>query len=291
MAALKTLKYDFRGTVKVHSVIPGLTGANSAFSALMPTDLNEKFDGTGAAVLPDRSSVDTHQSLGDTTTRVRSITIGDTEYFTNPTTGAWLKTTVKGLGIGMSGASSMGQFDLSSTNQLLKYAKSVTDLGDTQVNGVRVHHYRLFVDTDKLKAALPSSGNSTMVPGLATGLTIKTYQFENWVGIDDHLLRQTQLDYAMSLVAPTPVAKPPGCVTVKTLQTPPAGATACPQDFSGMTYDASASMTVKLHDFNSKVTIEAPPNAQDMGSLGSMFGSSSSSSSGALGVPTPTATR
>ena len=291
MASLKSLRYDLTGTMKVHSVIPGLTGSGSAFAAILPTDLSTKFDGSAASVLPDRTSIDMHQTAGDTTTRVRAIMIGDTYYFTNPTTGAWLKTSLQGTGLPMTGSSSLNQFDPSNTNQFLKDARSLTDLGDGQLDGVRVHHYRLFLDPEKLKAVLQSSGKTSLLSGITSGLMIKSYRIEEWVGIDDHLLRQTQMDYAMSLVAPSPTARPAGCVPVKLLQTPPPGAIACPPDLSGAAYDTSASMRMKFHDFNVKLTIDAPPNAQDVGSFGNMFGSNSSSSAGVLGVPTPKATR
>ncbi|MFN2465709.1 MAG: hypothetical protein ABR598_05520 [Candidatus Dormibacteria bacterium] len=260
MATVKSMKFDLTGRVKTHREYASSAGLPAGLKSLVPTDSDQKLDGTGAALLPDRFSLDGHSSQGDTTSRVHMVVIGDTVFMTIPTTGAWIKfpTGAKsggGAGAGASLGGGIGGFDPASSEKLLKSAKSVTDLGYEDVDGVRSYHYRLFMDTDKLMAAVNAEAATSTVPGissLADRLTISDYRVETWIGVVDHLTRRTLTDYSMSLRPASSGAQAPSGTGM---------------DLSGMKMNMSAHALMNLHDFGAAVTITAPPNAQDFSTL------------------------
>ena len=206
-------------------------------AASLPRQFSLSIRGKGASQLPDRLRVDVTASVLGISVDTELIRVGDAIYVKNPVSGAW--TTLDQLGFGLD-ASTVSQLDPSSALAFLDSAKSAKDLGDTTLDGVRVHHYRVELDDDKLRQQATSKPIfkdpkvQDLVRQYADSVGKAAYTLEVWIGTSDDLLRRELIDVTVNPAGST------------------SGAPALP--FS----DLKVHGVINFHDFNGKVTIEAP---------------------------------
>jgi hypothetical protein len=232
----------------------GGSGASGA-SGLAGTFKGD-FSGTLKVVKPDRFALDATARLNGFSIDFSALRIGAASYTKNVFTGQWEKN--KKLG-GIAGAtgdqgstgSSAGvdNLDPATFTDLLKYLKVDQTYPDTDVNGAHVHHYRVLLDVDKLKAELTKKG---VLPEGKTSqyfddfIKNGKYKMEVWVGTADHLVRRVTLDFDATTDASALGGFSFGGTTPKLKATPqPVHVTAHAQlDYS---------------DFNKAIAITPPP--------------------------------
>ena len=172
-------------------------------------------------------------------TSVKVVHVGGATYVNNPTTGAW--TTLDSSGVN---SASFDSLDAGAYASFLDAAKSVKDLGDTSIGGTRVHHYLVTVDPDYLvqqslkKPVFKDPAMQQLITQYASSFRDSSTTVETWIGVDDQLMRREIFD----LTPTTPAA---------------AGSTGA---LAGLVTNLKEHSQVDLSDFNSKVTITAPPH-------------------------------
>jgi hypothetical protein len=236
---LHSAKFDLQGNVTM--TFPpemaqrlGQSGAAGSFALDM--------SGKGEAQFPDRYHATINAKLGGFSIATEVIVANGKAYVKNPVSGKWQVSAQAGL---------TGQFnqpDPLSYEQLLKNVKSIKDLGDENLNGTTVHHYRLTPDKDKLIASLDKAAakNPQALAAIKQVLDSGTMTVDVWFGKDDHLVRRvsTDADYTIDLsqlMGSLGSAGKPGTQI-------PAGATV----------HATAHVVINYHDFDAPVTISIP---------------------------------
>lgn len=148
--------------------------------------------GTLKVLKPDRTALDATAKLNGFSIDFSSLRIGTDSYTKNVFTGRWEKDKKATGASGATGAagsstSSKGvsNLDPAMFTDLLKYLKVDQTFSDTDVNGAHVHHYRVKLDADKLKAELSKKG---VLPDSKTSqffddfVNNGKYTMEVWVG-------------------------------------------------------------------------------------------------------------
>lgn len=231
---LKSVRYDFTGNIALQ-----LPQAQAQSLGLAGGTLAIDFTGSGEAVLPDRSHTTVAIRMGSISATTETVVIGATAYVKNPMTGRWTSAAASGG----TGASSLTQADPVSYAQLLDTAQTITDLGDTSLDGVAVHHYRLVPDKTKLLARLQSLPAYKSPPAQQLFRLIMdhgTLTLEVWFGKQDHLVRRLSTDASVSLDAAALKA---------------ALGSALP---AGTEVQMTEHTLINYHDFNAPVTVTAP---------------------------------
>ena len=236
---LHSAKFDLQGNVTM--TFPpelaqklGQGGAAGSFSLDMT--------GTGEAQFPDRYHATINAKLGGFSIATEVIVANGKAYVKNPVSGKWQVSAQAGI---------TGQFnqpDPLSYEQLLKNVKSIKDLGDDQMNGTTVHHYRLTPDKDKLIASLDKAAvqNPQALAAIKQVLDSGTMTVDVWFGKDDHLVRRvsTDADYTIDLNQ-----------LMGSLGSTPKPGTPIPV---AATVHATAHVVINYHDFDAPVTISIP---------------------------------
>ncbi len=247
MLALKTAQADFTRDQIYHlpadypsSLPAGLEGPPHTYKL----DLS----GTGEVAFPDRFHYIITVRIGPTFhTGMELISVQGIIYeqdgvhvdFGGKVTPTWSKRDPKNLLL----------VDPFKTLQGLKDTVTPRDLGDTTIEGVRVHHYAMEMDKAKLIAR---EAAALADPGLQSALqdVIQkgTFHIEAWIGIDDHLIRRIRTDETRSESIALRKAESDNAL--------PVGA-------SDQGIVASSDQVVlNFHDFNRPVTITPPPNVR-----------------------------
>lgn len=235
MAGLKSVKYDFTASIVVK--LPQTAQVQSlGLAGTLAVDLG----GTGEAVFPDRSHTTAAVRMGSISATTETIVIGRTVYLKSPITGRWISASTTGS----ASPSSLGAGDPLSYAQLLDTAESITDLGDTTLDGVAVHHYRVALDKARLIQriqSLPAYANPQAQQLFRQIIDHGTLTLEVWFGKADHLVRRISADASVSLDA--------GGLRAAL------GGAAVP---SGSDFQITEHTVINYHDFNSQVTVTAP---------------------------------
>jgi len=234
-AQLKSVKFDFTGSIGLK--LPQALQSQSM--GLANGTLAIDFTGTGEAVFPDRSHITVAIRMGSISATSETVVIGSTIYVKSPMTGRWTKATAA-----TASTTSLTQADPLSYAQLLDAAQSITDLGDTTLAGVAVHHYRVLLDKAKLierAQSLPAYNNPQAQQLFRQIIDHGSLTLEVWFGKDDHLARRISTDASVTLDAAQLGAALGG------------GAVA-----AGSVAQMTEHSVINYHDFNAPVTVTAP---------------------------------
>jgi hypothetical protein len=204
--ALKSYRIQFTAseTFPLPPSALNLFGGGSAASGAGGAAGNFKgdFSGIVKVVKPDRFALDATAKLNGFSIDFSAVRIGVDTYIKNPFTSRWEKGN-KGSGAtgadGSSGSTDgLGNLDPATFTDLLKYVTLDQAFADTDINGTRVHHYRVKLDAGKLRADLSKKGG---IPDAKTSQVFDDfvkngkYTMEVWVGTADHLVRRVTLSF------------------------------------------------------------------------------------------------
>ncbi|HYM50111.1 MAG TPA: hypothetical protein VET65_06000 [Candidatus Limnocylindrales bacterium] len=254
MSALQSAKVDLNGTVTMHLPPQLAQLLNQEGTKAQGFDLSNlvvTLKGTGEAQFPDRLHAQISTQLGGLTVTTEEVVAAGKAYVKNPVTGRWsLAQSTGGL------SNELNQPDPLSAAQLLDTAKSVTDLGDTTLAGVAVHHYRLTPDRSKLIAKLQSlpalKNNAQAQQAFTQILNGGTMTLEVWFGKSDHLVRRLVSDATLTFdLGQLMQALGTGRGTQGT---PLPHTTVAP----GAASQVVAHLQIDYHDFNTPVTVTVP---------------------------------
>ncbi len=238
---LKSAKFDLQGNVKM--TFPAQLGQLLGQSGPAAGSISLDMTGTGEAQFPDRYHAVINAKMSGFSVATEVIVANGKAYVKNPLSGKWQVSSQSG---GITGQ--LSQPDPLSYEQLLKNVKSITDLGDTTLNGTTVHHYQLIPDKDKLIAALDQAAvkNPQALAAIKQVLDSGTLTVEVWFGKDDHLVRRvsTDADYTIDL----------NQLMGSLGAAPPSGS----QLPAGASIHATAHVVINYHDFDAPVTISMP---------------------------------
>jgi hypothetical protein len=179
----------------------GASGASGAGGSQATATVQAAFKGTIKVVKPDRLALDGSLKFNGFALDFSTITIGSDIYTKDLFTGHWKKDTKTSGASGSSGSSNTGKaienLDPATITDLVKYLTVEQALADTDVNGTHVHHYRVKIDADKLKAELTRRG--VLKAGANTKafddfVKKEAYKMEVWIGTSDHLVRRITFD-------------------------------------------------------------------------------------------------
>ncbi len=247
MSQVQSLKFDLAGTVTLtlpQQLVDHLRARGGSQAEFLSSTTTVNLKITGAAQRPDQLQATVMAKIGGVTINTEVRAVGGILYYQDPMTSKW-----EVLKRGEAGAQDHGKVKLS-YQAILDTAKSVTEVGDpTTLNGVSVEHYQVVPDLVKLFAQV-AAGHQPKNPQVAAIIqeVLKSVILtaDVWTGVDDHLIHRFSYD---------------ADVTVDLDQL----ATAFPLDGQqgltlppGSVAHLSAHAVIDLHDFNTKVTIQAP---------------------------------
>ncbi len=201
--------------VEVH-VESGGTGTSADFNMGLVGDL----------VVPDRFHFTVEMAASGFTVEFEIIAIGSDSYMRNPVTGEWEANVESAIPIGTE-SFSMGAFG---TDFRPEVAASFTLSGIEELDGERVYHLSGTVTGEDVAELLDDQSASR-------GEAAVQY----WVGVDDHLVRKTEISFEDSGTDP----------------------------LTNLTYLTQATYVTTFSDYNAPVTIEAP----EVTDQGGLFGS------------------
>jgi predicted small lipoprotein YifL len=182
----------------------GASGASGASGSPATATVQAAFKGTIKVVKPDRLALDGSLKFNGFALDFSTITIGSDTYTKDLFTGRWKKDTKTSGASGASGSSgssntgkAIENLDPATITDLVKYLTVEQALADTDVNGTHVHHYKVKIDADKLKAELTRRG--VLKAGANTKafddfVKKEAYKMEVWIGTSDHLVRRITFD-------------------------------------------------------------------------------------------------
>ncbi|HXA41314.1 MAG TPA: hypothetical protein VNV65_00215 [Candidatus Solibacter sp.] len=202
-----TIKFAATESFPLSGKSLGLSGSSGGSSAISGT-FNGNFTGDLKVVKPDRLAFDATAKLNGISIEFSAIRIGADSYSKDLLSGAWKKSTAGSganvLGNGLTGGASLDSLDPATMTDLLKYLSVDQTFADTDVDGAHVHHYRVKLDTAKLKDELSHKG--VLADGKSNQffddiVKQSQYTIEVWVGTADHLVRRVSfsLDSTMDL--------------------------------------------------------------------------------------------
>ena len=190
MASLKTARADYQRQLIEH--FPS-GYSDPAIAGQLPDPLIANLTGTGLVEFPDRFRY-TISVRGASSDAIRQelISIGDVTYVTNnlygrPEFGSnaryhWVKTKHPGRLLPVNPFKTLA---------LLAQMTRVDDLGDTTLDGLRVHHYRAGANKTTLAAQqFKSVSDPSLQPAIRDAVDNETFDVQVWIGVDDHLIRQ-----------------------------------------------------------------------------------------------------
>ena len=246
-SALKTAHADYTRTQAYQ--LPVDYPWPPATLALPPHTFKVDLSGTGEVAFPDRFHYKISVRVGPNFhTEVELVSIQGIAYeqdgvhvdFGGTVTPTWSK---------HQNPQNLLPVDPFKTLQSLGSTLTPRDLGDTTIGGVRVHHYAMEMDKDKLIAEEASAlVDPSLRSALQDAIHKGTFHVEVWIGLDDHLIHRISTDESRNETialdkAQTNSALPPGV--------------------SGQGMLAiSDKIVLTFHDFNSSVTITTPPNVR-----------------------------
>ncbi len=247
--ALNSYKIQFTAseTFPLTSSSLGFLGANSGTSGAggISGTFKGDFSGTLRVVKPDRTALDATAKLNGLSIDFSTVRIGADSYTKNLFTGRWEKNNKT---TGASAATGVTNLDPATFTDLLKYLTVDQTFSDTDVNGAHVHHYRVKLDPDKLKAELARKG---VLPDAKTSRFFDDfvkngkYTMEGWVGTSDHLVRRVTLNFDAITDANTLGGFTAGGSTPKAPATP-------------QPVHVTAHLQLDYSDFNKTLDIAAP---------------------------------
>jgi hypothetical protein len=239
MSHLQSAKFDMTATMleQFPQAFVQSLGPQGAALANLSIDLSAN----GQAKFPDQASMSMQVKTGSVSVSTDMVMTGAKIYIKDPQTGSFREVPSGNAVLQFS-----NQTDPLSGAAILKTAQSITDLGDTTVNGVAVHHYKIVPDKNKLAdQAATQQARDLMRSMLQNG----TVSIEVWIGKGDHLLHRLKDDTDAS---------------IDLNQAMQASGQALPPGFSvpsGSSVHAVVHATIDYHDFNAPVRISVPPTA------------------------------
>lgn len=245
VAQLKSAKFDMDGSMQMQfspELIRALSQGNASAAASL-SNISFTLKGTGAIQYPSQMSMNMNMTIGGTSVDIQEILTGGKLYIKNPLTGNWMSAASLGQ---LSGQA--GQVDALTATKLPGTQKSVTNLGDTTLNGVDVYHYLIIPDKTKLAQQMGNSAalSSPQAQALLRDLLDRgNFQLETWIGKSDYLPRRISVkeDFTMDLAKAMAVLGSGASLGTKL----PAG-----------DVHFSANIVLNFHDFNAPVSIQAP---------------------------------
>jgi len=247
MSQVQSVKFDLAGTLTLtlsQQLVDELRAKGGSQADLLSGTTTVNLKITGAAQRPDQLQATVIAKIGGVTINTQALAVGGTLYYKDPMTSKW-----EVFKRAEAGTQDNGKVKLS-YQSILDTAKSVTEVGDpTTLNGVSVEHYRVVPDLVKLFAQVSADHqlkNPQAAAIIQEVLKNVILTADVWTGVDDHLIHRLSYD---------------ADVTVDLNQL----ATAFPRDSQrGLTLPPAsvahltAHAVIDLHDFNAKVTIQAP---------------------------------
>ena len=236
---LHSAKFDMTAAVNM-SFPPAMASmfGQAANGGSMAVNLS----GNGEAQFPDRYHATMNVKMGGFSVAAETVVANGKAYVKNPLTGKWEVSTQTG-----NLTDQLGQPDPLSYDQFLKNVKSVTEIqGATRLDNVSVRHFEVTPDKDKLVAAISKQKNAQAAAALKQVLDSGTMKLDVYIGKDDHLVRQMNLnlDYTIDVK--------------QLLGALGAGNGSSAGLPAGSTIHAKATVTINYHDFNAPVTISIP---------------------------------
>jgi hypothetical protein len=237
MGSLHSAKFDMAANIleQFPASFTQSLGPQGAALSNLAIDLS----GKGQAKFPDQASMSMQVKTGSVTVSTEMVFAGGKVYMKDPQTGSFSE---------VPGGNAILQFsnqtDPLSAAGVLKTAQSIKDLGDTTLNGVQVHHYRLVPDKTKLADQATTPQARDLVRSMSQSGSV---QIEIWIGKADQLLHRLK-DDTDAQIDLNQVMQASG-------QQLPSGMT-IPE---GSTVHAVVHATIDYHDFNAPVTVSVPP--------------------------------
>ncbi len=190
------------------------------------TSADFKMGLVGDLVVPDRFHFTVKMAASGFTVEFEIIAIGSDSYMRNPVTNEWEANVESAIPIGTE-SFSMGAFG---TDFRPEVAANFTLTGIEELDGERVYH---------LTGALMGTDLAELLDDQSASQGEADVQY--WVGVDDYLVRKTEIDFEDS--------------STDTL--------------TNVTYQNQATYVTTFSDYNAPVTIEAP----EVTDYGGIFGS------------------
>jgi hypothetical protein len=249
MSQLQSAKFDLAGTVTLtlpQQLVDQLKAKGDSTANYLSSTTTVNLKITGGAQRPDQFQATVTAKIGGLTINSEAVGLGGTLYYKDPLTGKW-QTLKHHTGAGAENGTSKLSYQA-----VLDTAKSVTEVGDsTSLNGVSVDHYQVVPDLAKLLALVSAdkqSKNAQMAAIIQEVLKNVNLTADVWTGVDDHLIHRLSYDLD---------------VTVDLHQLASAGDDSS-ANAQGLTLPAgsiahlTAHVVIDAHDFNTKLSIQAP---------------------------------
>jgi hypothetical protein len=245
VSQLKSAKFDINGSMQMQfspELIKALSQGNASAAASL-SNISFSLKGTGQIQYPGQMSMKMNMTIGGTSVDVEEVLTGGKLYIKNPLTGNWMSAASLNQ---LSGQA--GQVDALTATKLPGTQKSVTNLGDTTLNGVDVYHYLIIPDKTKLAQKMGGSAalSSPQAQALLRDLLDRgNFQLETWIGKSDYLPRRISVkeDFTMDLARAMAVLGSGTSLGTKL----PAG-----------DVHFTADIVLNFHDFNAPASIQAP---------------------------------
>lgn len=245
MAKVTSLRFDATATLMVPQALADQLRAKAgSHSAFLGSGSTVNLTISGAVAKPDQLEATITATLGSSlTVNTELIAIGGKLYVKNPMTEKW-----QVLPAPQRTAAKDSKTTLS-YQAVLDTAKSLTEINDqpSTLDSVSVDHYRIVPDLVKL-FALATAGhtaeNSQAMTAIQNLVQNASVTADVWTGSNDHLVRRVSYDASVDLHALSGLA----------------GAAGSSAPGLSIPTDSIAHLTavINLHDFNTKVKIEAP---------------------------------
>lgn len=193
-----TVKFTATESFPISGKSLGFLGGSSGGSSAISGTFNGNFTGDLRVMKPDRVAIDATAKLNGISIEFSTIRIGADTYTKDLLSGTWKKSTAADsaaniLGGGAGTAAALNKLDPATFTDLLKFVTVDQTFADTDVDGAHVHHYRVKLDANKLKAELGNRGaiaDPRSNQAFDTFFKQSSYTMEVWVGTTDHLLRR-----------------------------------------------------------------------------------------------------
>lgn len=245
VSQLKSAKFDMNGSMQMQfsaELIKALSQGNASAAASL-SNVSFTLKGTGEIQYPGQMSMKMNMTIGGTSVDIEEVLTGGKLYIKNPLTNNWISSANLSQ---LSGQA--GQVDALTATRLPGTQKSVTNLGDTKLNGVDVYHYLIIPDKAKLAQQMGGSAalSSPQAQALLRDLLDRgNFELETWIGKSDYLPRRISIkeSFTMDLA--------------KAMAVLGSGTSAGSKLPAGDVH-FTADIVLNFHDFNAPVSIKAP---------------------------------
>ena len=245
VSQLKSAKFDMNGSMQMQfsaELIQALSQGNASAAASL-SNVSFTLKGTGEIQYPGQMSMKMNMTIGGTSVDIEEVLTGGKLYIKNPLTNNWISSANLSQ---LSGQA--GQVDALTATKLPGTQKSVTNLGDTKLNGVDVYHYLIIPDKAKLAQQMGGSAalSSPQAQALLRDLLDRgNFELETWIGKSDYLPRRISIkeSFTMDLA--------------KAMAVLGSGTSAGSKLPAGDVH-FTADIVLTFHDFNAPVSIKAP---------------------------------